>query len=55
MLEDKGGMRSAPVRRETKDPKKQTMSSFLLASSETDSENEEEEEAWASLKTQLSV
>ena len=44
MLEDKGGMRSAPVRRETEDPKKQRMSSFLLASSDTDSEKEEEEE-----------
>ncbi|CAB1435130.1 unnamed protein product [Pleuronectes platessa] len=43
MLEDKGGMHSTPVRREKEDPKKQTMSSFLLASSDTDSEEEEEE------------
>ena len=43
MLEDKGGMRSAPVRRETEDPKKKRMSPILLASSDTDSEEEEEE------------
>ena len=42
MLEDKGGMCPAPVRRETEDPKKQRMSPFLLASSDTDSEEEEE-------------
>ena len=43
MLEDRDGMCSEPVRRETEDPKKQRMSSFLLASADTDSEEEEEE------------
>ena len=43
MLEAKGGMRSASVRRETEDPKKKRMPPVLLASSDTDSEEEEEE------------
>ena len=43
MLEDRDGMCSEPVRRETEDPKKQRMSSFLLASADTESEKEEEE------------
>jgi len=41
MLEDKGGMRSEPVRRET--GSKKAEDSFLLASADTDSKEDEEE------------